>query len=324
MIRKALIGLFLAAAMAGCATEVSSAEPKDAVDIQTDDALVAASEGAADSASRPTLVGELSNHAQRSGRFSRSARYLAFSFDANEGDEIRLTARAISPEGLDPVLILYKATSGGRPSGASIAFNDDIDSSDLNSEIRYTAEESRKYVAVVRRYDRGSSGQVAVQLDIDDHVRQCGGIEGTRCREGQFCEHSMDADFGACGGPSGPRAPGICRDVPDACAEIFSPVCGCDGNTYSNTCDAASNSVSIEHEGECAATPMCPATGIRCTPECPGSGRMNGRPCRAGNFNAATCVCEPIEDCRTRGCSGSSSCEPCWASFACLPEGAVC
>lgn len=329
MFRHLFTSCLIAASLAGCTADVGTRAAKDEVDIQTDDALVAASEGRADSASRPTLVGELTNHESTEGRFGRSARYLAFSFDANEGDDIRLNARAESPSDLDTVLILYKATSGGRPSGASIAFNDDVSANNLNSRISYTAEETRKYVAIVRRYDRGSSGTISIKLDIAGHVRTCGGVElgheGQGCLDGQFCDHPMDSDIGACGGTGGDSAPGVCRDIPQACPEIFAPVCGCDGTTYSNACLAAAEGVSVEKDGECRASRICPATGISCTPECPGSGRINGRPCRTGNFDAETCTCNPIEDCRARGCSADGArCSHCWGSYACLPPGARC
>lgn len=37
----------------------------------------------------------------------------------------------------------------------------------------------------------------------------------------------------------------------DACYEIYAPVCGCDGITYSNDCYAKVNGVSSWEEGSC-------------------------------------------------------------------------
>jgi len=66
------------------------------------------------------------------------------------------------------------------------------------------------------------------------------------CGRGQFCEFPL----GECSGP------GTCREVPEFCPDIFDPVCGCDGRTYSNACDAASASTSLRAERECREIPI--------------------------------------------------------------------
>jgi hypothetical protein len=49
---------------------------------------------------------------------------------------------------------------------------------------------------------------------------------------------------------------GTCRPRPQHCPLFFDPVCGCDGRTYSNGCDAHANGASIAHKGPCV-HPMC-------------------------------------------------------------------
>jgi hypothetical protein len=39
--------------------------------------------------------------------------------------------------------------------------------------------------------------------------------------------------------------------VPEACVEIFDPVCGCDGNTYSSACHATLDRMGIFSLGAC-------------------------------------------------------------------------
>jgi hypothetical protein len=72
----------------------------------------------------------------------------------------------------------------------------------------------------------------------------CGGADEFTCSAGAFCKYGI----GMC---DTPVAVGVCTPVPEVCTEIFAPVCGCDGVTYSNSCFADAAGVNVDHEGEC-------------------------------------------------------------------------
>lgn len=72
----------------------------------------------------------------------------------------------------------------------------------------------------------------------------CGGIAGIQCTgPNDFCKVGV--------GECCCDIQGVCTAVPDACIEIFDPVCGCDGQTYANDCIASTAGVNVDHTGEC-------------------------------------------------------------------------
>jgi hypothetical protein len=85
-----------------------------------------------------------------------------------------------------------------------------------------------------------------------DHVGECDGGPAGRCNDngdcprGTFCE----TEEGSC------DAVGECVVRPEACVALFDPVCGCDGQTYSNACMAATVGVSVDYVGECGDEPV--------------------------------------------------------------------
>lgn len=86
-------------------------------------------------------------------------------------------------------------------------------------------------------------------------VETCGGIAGLTCDAGQWCDYPEDTMCGAF------DMLGECKPRPEGCPDVYMPVCGCDGSTHGNECEAHAAGVDVLHEGTCEDGPDCRTTG---------------------------------------------------------------
>jgi hypothetical protein len=98
----------------------------------------------------------------------------------------------------------------------------------------YQLDAANFYAKVVHATSTGGSAQ------------SCGGIAGLTCPSGQWCDPQP---ANACGGAD---LLGVCKDPGFVCAQVYIPVCGCDGKTYGNDCMRVQSKVQLAHEGACA------------------------------------------------------------------------
>jgi hypothetical protein len=73
----------------------------------------------------------------------------------------------------------------------------------------------------------------------------CGTRGAGPCAANLFCQFPLAS---ACGATD---KPGACAQRPEVCTQDYLPVCGCDGNTYTNACKAAAAGTSVASESAC-------------------------------------------------------------------------
>merc|ERR1711915_772845 len=112
------------------------------------------------------------------------------------------------------------------------------------------------------------------------------------CKPGLTCVHN----------PNIPDATGTCKkDQGCICPAIFSPVCGIDGKTYSNSCEASCQNAKVACEGDCPCRqePLCICPAV-VDPVCGVNGKTYNNRCEA-NCDKTTikctgkCPCERLD-----------------------------
>jgi hypothetical protein len=78
-----------------------------------------------------------------------------------------------------------------------------------------------------------------------------GCMKDADCKTDQFCKYKE----GDCISPTTDIKVGTCTDKPPGCTWLADPVCGCDGQTYINPCEADKAGVSVAYRGKCNVTP---------------------------------------------------------------------
>ena len=126
-------------------------------------------------------------------------------------------------------------------------------------------------------------------------ARSCGGLAGTTCPAGEYCFYSIAQ---ACGAAD---ATGVCVPRPNGCVFTYRAVCGCDGNTYSDSCSAAACGVSVASEVACPSAGACREGEIKKV-DC------NTCTCINGLWGCTLVACPPCDPGQTREGQGWNTC----------------
>jgi hypothetical protein len=90
---------------------------------------------------------------------------------------------------------------------------------------------------------QAASGAAIANLD-----EACGGPDKITCNSALYCQ----LPAGQC---SAPDVAGTCVKAPDFCMRVSRPVCGCNGKTYQNECDARHARTAIDYATACKKPP---------------------------------------------------------------------
>lgn len=125
----------------------------------------------------------------------------------------------------------------------------------------------------------------------------------SKCAENGVCSKTDFCALNNC------NFPGVCKPKPTTCQDVWAPVCGCDGVTYSNECEAAAASMSVAYTGECK-------TGCKSSAQCGSNEYCELTNCEPpGVCKSKPQFCLLIED-PVCGCDGKTYKNECTANQA--------
>jgi hypothetical protein len=139
-----------------------------------------------------------------------------------------------------------QALSSAQPFEAIPGVESSPDLGDFSAALERTNDFEGLLAAATRGKGAGLRvSQAYLPFAAKPEPQACGSRGLPPCPDGQFCSFSAEAMCGRA------DAPGVCAPRPEVCIQLYEPVCGCDGQRYSNACVANAAGVSADPAGTC-------------------------------------------------------------------------
>ncbi|HET6148814.1 MAG TPA: Kazal-type serine protease inhibitor [Polyangia bacterium] len=148
-----------------------------------------------------------------------------------------------------------------------------------------------------------ASGTLRCTLRACPVPKACGARAGNTCTADEYCAYTEGLYCGAA------DAEAVCKPRPDVCDTIYAPVCGCDGQTYANSCVASRAGSGVLHSGPCTGSGRSCVVGGVTYPD--GSGNIPA----GDGCNICGCT-DGMLACTKRACPASKPCGG-FAGFTC-------